>query len=80
MIQCLSEHLSCFITLTGEKCTCVTMQSDFIVQKMSRNMAKMKMCGLYRPEKIQKYGSMDYTVQNSVSKKCPLRTLVTMSI
>ena len=39
--------------INGEKCTCLTMQSDFIVQKMSRNMAKMKMCELYRHEKVK---------------------------
>ena len=39
-----------------ENCTCLTMQSDFIVQKMSRIIGKIKLCGRYRPEKVQKYG------------------------
>ena len=61
MIQCFSEYLGCFITLTeweinGKKCTCLTMQSDFIVQKISRNMAKMNMCELHRHEKVKEYG------------------------
>ena len=42
--------------INGKKCTCLMMQSDFIFQKMSRNMAKMKMCELYRHEKVKKYG------------------------
>ena len=49
-----------------KKCTCLTMQSDFIVKKMSRSIGKMKLCGLYRPEKVQ----------NSGPKQGPVRTLV----
>ena len=41
------------------------MQSDVIVQKMSRSMGKMKLCGLYCPEKVQ----------NSGPKQGPVRTL-----
>ena len=41
--------------INGEKCTCLTMQSDFIVQKTSRNMVKMKICGLYRQEQVKNY-------------------------
>ena len=59
MSWCLSEHLSCYNLdwkINGEKCTCLTMQSDFIVQKISRNMAKMNMCELHRHEKVKEYG------------------------
>ena len=42
--------------INGKKCTCLMMQSDFIFQKMSRNMAKMKMCELYRHKKFKEYG------------------------
>ena len=42
--------------INGEKMYMFNMQSDFIVQKMSRSIGNMKLCGLYRPEKVQKYG------------------------
>ena len=34
--------------INGEKMYMFNMQSDFIVQKMSRSIGKMKLCGLYR--------------------------------
>ena len=36
--------------INGDKSTCLTMQSDFIVQEMTSSIGKMKLCGLYRPE------------------------------
>ena len=41
------------------------MQIDLLVQKMSRSIGKMKLCGLYCPEKVQ----------NSGPKQGPVRTL-----
>ena len=56
--------------INGGKCTCLTMQSDFIVQKMSRSIGKMKLCGLYRPKKVQRYG-YNIKVTTIPSRKSP---------
>ena len=78
MSWCLSEHLGCFISLKEDKCICLKMLSDFLVQKMSRSIGKMKLCWLYHPKYavllVLILGKSPYKDQNG--KNCPYLILI----